>query len=431
MLSLGTWRYGAGALYAAILGSGLVAAAEKPKAAGIDPLFTGTVLPVPPQQGRPWTAPAVKLSQKWMDGVRFLVGRGYADPRGCEYRDVRLAFGGQTHAWVIPQGRGERADNARFAVSWDGSVYPVMKIGATASVKDDVEALLLDAARHKRRRERAVGGSFDDATGFGSGGLQDMEVWVGGIARSAEGCSETELVSHSSLLGLKSCTLMLLGEATLAERAWNTWIDQGGAEHWGKPTTRTDDRILAEEWAWALFLRAVDAHRRGDDAIATHDAKSLIQLWKGEPSHSFFRNWPQRIAEDGEWRLRERHASSVPAAERPENFRFVAADHSPIAEFGGGGLGRLARVGHVDFAPVGCGCRDVASRPSACQGRVARDRTAAEMPCQPPTPNSNRPVYGNFTASRLLHRDDRPGILYGIAGNLQDQDFWLDDRRRL
>ncbi len=140
---------------------------------------------------------------------------------------MRLAFGGQTHAWVIPQGRGERADNARFAVSWDGSVYPVMKIGAPASVKDDVEALLLDAARHKRRRERAVGGSFDDATGFGSGGLQDMEVWVGGIARSAEGCSETELVSHSSLLGLKSCTLMLLGEATLAERAWNTWIRSG------------------------------------------------------------------------------------------------------------------------------------------------------------------------------------------------------------
>ena len=290
MLSLGTWRYGAGALYAAILGSGLVAAAEKPKAAGIDPLFTGTVLPVPPQQGRPWTAPAVKLSAEWMDGVRFLVGRGYADPRGCEYRDVRLAFGGQTHAWVIPQGRGERADNARFAVSWDGSVYPVMKIGAPPASRTTLRLSCSTRPDISGDGNAAVGGSFDDATGFGSGGLQDMEVWVGGIARSAEGCSETELVSHSSLLGLKSCTLMLLGEATLAERAWNTWINQGGAEHWGKPTTRTDDRILAEEWAWAPFLRAVDAHRRGDDAIATHDAKSLIQLWKGEPSHSFFRN---------------------------------------------------------------------------------------------------------------------------------------------
>ena len=310
----------AGTLLLLVLTGG-VAAAEEPKVPKPDPLFSGLVLPDPPQQGQLWTPPASKLSQKWLDGARRLVAHGYANPRGCEYREARLSYGGLTHAWIIPNAPNERADAARFAVTWDGLVYPIITLGPAANVKKDVEALLLKAAKHKRRREKVVGGSFDDATGFGSGGFMEREDWVGGIARCAEYCDEPEVASRSSLLGIKSCTLMLLGEHNLAERLWNMWIDQGGAERQGQPA-KPDDQVLVEEWAWSLFLRAVDAHRRGDDVIATHDAKQLVELWKGQPTHPFFADWPQRIADDAQWRLQTRRAAatnrakSVPPSQR-------------------------------------------------------------------------------------------------------------------
>ena len=77
-------------------------------------LFTGTDIPAPPQQNKPWSPPASKFSAKWVSACQELVRNGFADPRGCEYREVELTCssslqGGNylvtTHAWVIPLGQ--------------------------------------------------------------------------------------------------------------------------------------------------------------------------------------------------------------------------------------------------------------------------------------------------------------------------------------
>ncbi len=110
--------------------------------------YKGASLPTPPQQGKPWVPPPVKLSRGWVDAVRNLWQQGYADPRGCEYREVTLAFAGATHAWLIPRDPSNKVSGNRYAVTWDGMVYPVICIGPAASVKSDVEALLTEAAKH-------------------------------------------------------------------------------------------------------------------------------------------------------------------------------------------------------------------------------------------------------------------------------------------
>ena len=281
----------------ATIGAKCFAGAEAPEPGKHDPLFTGTSLPLPPQQGKPWTPPRVNLPQAWVDGIRALVRQGFADPRGCDYREVKLAFGGATHAWVIPQGPSEKQGGERFAVTWDGLVYPLIQIGEPASVQDDMEALLAETVKHPSRRVRTIVTSVN-AQGFGSGGWEEREVWMDGIARRAEYCSEQELVSQSSLLGPKSCTLLLLGEGALSERIWGVWTQQEG--DWSPDAM---ERIAADEWGWALFLRAIEAHRRGDDVIATLTAKTLIALRKAKEEHPVFKRWPNRLAEDGVRRL--------------------------------------------------------------------------------------------------------------------------------
>ena len=65
--------------------------AEEPKLAQPDPLFAGTSLPLPPQQGWPWRRrQTVREVDQRASGA---CADGLADPRGCEYREVQLACG--------------------------------------------------------------------------------------------------------------------------------------------------------------------------------------------------------------------------------------------------------------------------------------------------------------------------------------------------
>ena len=60
-----------------------------------------------------------------------------ADPRGCEYREVEVGDGGpvKTRGFVLPERPG---DAGRFAVGWDGVVYPAFAVGAPADLEADV-----------------------------------------------------------------------------------------------------------------------------------------------------------------------------------------------------------------------------------------------------------------------------------------------------
>ena len=52
---------------------------------------TGTPLPQPPEQGQLWKPPKTKLPEKWVTAAAELIGCGFADPRGCEYRKITTA----------------------------------------------------------------------------------------------------------------------------------------------------------------------------------------------------------------------------------------------------------------------------------------------------------------------------------------------------
>jgi hypothetical protein len=58
--------------------------------------FAGANLPSPPQQGQAWNAPKGRLPDKWGTAVAELRGQGLSDPRGCEYREVKITWIGRS-----------------------------------------------------------------------------------------------------------------------------------------------------------------------------------------------------------------------------------------------------------------------------------------------------------------------------------------------
>ena len=112
------------------------------------PPFAGSSIPEPPRPNAPWTAPAVDLPAALGTVVEALFQAGMADPRGCEYRAVEVAVGScwsgdggvaPTHGWLLPAKDG---DKQRFAVCWNGLVYPVVAVGDAADLKADVLAVV-------------------------------------------------------------------------------------------------------------------------------------------------------------------------------------------------------------------------------------------------------------------------------------------------
>ncbi len=78
-------------------------------------------------------------------------------------------------------------------------------------------------------------------------------------------------LSTESLLPLKASLLLRLGEVELAQLVWEAWT--AGM----RPGTNDDSvhlkdpyLMLAADWGWALFDRAITAHMRGDDQLALH-----------------------------------------------------------------------------------------------------------------------------------------------------------------
>ncbi len=81
--------------------------------------------------------------------------------------------------------------------------------------------------------------------------------------RFRQAWSEGESVSHQTLLPVKTCLLLRLGEGELAREVWNAWT--AGM----KPNTNDDAvhlkdpyLMLATDWVWALFDRSNSAHMR-------------------------------------------------------------------------------------------------------------------------------------------------------------------------
>lgn len=223
----------------------------------VAPLFTGTALPDPPKQGAPWTPPETKLPPACVSAVQALRKYGFADPRGCEYRNVELTYGDvwhnrgsllQTRAWVLPANGAAEAQ--RFAVSWSGLVYPVVTLGEPADLKADVAEL---TAKPPPRA-----------------GL-NARVTAELIAGNAPG--ERDLLLPRGPNTLKLGLLLVLGETEAAEQMWENRL----ARATGGPAA---DPYLSfvHPWAWAHYDRAVCAHIRGDDVISLLGAQTLVRV---------------------------------------------------------------------------------------------------------------------------------------------------------
>ncbi len=235
------------------------------------PHFNGTNLPTPPKQHTSWIPPVSRLPTNYISATRALFDAGLADPRGCEYREIEVPVASvpgaypprlpgaetgrvKTHGWVLPA-----KNNQRFAVCWNGLVYPVLTVGTNVSLKADVGNLTTNG----------------------------VLPWDNGILEAAS-------VSHTSLLGIKGCLLLRLGESDLARRYWQGKLLQEKQPRWlwlrtpltNSPATLGELQLpetdpfpdWAIEWTWALFDRATFAHMRGDDGIALASARMLFPI---------------------------------------------------------------------------------------------------------------------------------------------------------
>lgn len=201
--------------------------------------------PRPPQQSAPWAPPPSTLPADVLSAAAALFAQGFADPRGCEYRDVEIDVGSvwsgertptKTHAWVLPGG-------ARFAVAWNGLIYRARSVGARADLRVDVAAILAaNAAR-------------------------------GNLHRNMPPTKESVFVSHDELTSLKAMLLLRLNEVALAARVWAAVRDDSDRQ--------IDPYLLAaEDWLWALFDRGLTAHMQGDTALAIESWGALPGLLK-------------------------------------------------------------------------------------------------------------------------------------------------------
>ena len=224
--------------------------------------FAGTALPQPPRQEARWTPPRTSLPATLVSATAALFDQGLADPRGCDYRVVEVTTGflwdgkgqtARTHAWVPPAGEGEQP----FAVCWNGLVYPAVSVGDRAHLNADVLA----------------------AIGADAKTLAEQARWNQGSYRYQHAPSEGFSTSYDGLLPLKCSLLLRLGEEDLARRVWGAWV-AGMDERCNDDAVHLEDPylMLATQWAWALFDRAVCAHMRGDDGLALASARALVPV---------------------------------------------------------------------------------------------------------------------------------------------------------
>jgi hypothetical protein len=224
------------------------------------------ILPTPPRQAEPWTPPKTTLPRFLVVATTALCEQGLADPRGCDYRKIKLTVGSvwgvgdgqaETTGWVLP---APDHGKARYAIAWSGLVYPVAGDLGPGNLDADMRALA-GAADAISKGNPARGGGFN---GFGSN-------------------NEASSIDVHSYHAIKVCLLLRLGRADLAELIW--------AAASGKPRVAKANGAgpkldlnsygvsyltLARDLAWYHFDRAICAHMRGDDRIALADARFLI-----------------------------------------------------------------------------------------------------------------------------------------------------------
>ncbi len=233
--------------------------------------------PPPPRQADPWTPPATTLPRFLVSATAALCDQGLPDPRGCDYRSIRIAVvadsEGETRevataGWLLPAG-GPADDRARHAIAWDGLIYAVMGGAGPADLDRDVRRLVEAAPG------RGEGAAQGQAQGFGFAGRRGMM-----------GFAQPDRVLPETFDPIKVCLLFRAGRADLAEAAW--------ASRFGPPSGAKVDLkpygvsylTLATDWTLARYARALGAHVGGDDAFALAELRGLAAFERAAEAHA-------------------------------------------------------------------------------------------------------------------------------------------------
>jgi hypothetical protein len=247
--------------------------AQGPREVRRAPRFEGATIPDPPRQHEPWQPPETKLPRFLIDASATLFEDGLADPRNCDYRAIEIGIGivTRTDGWVLPAREGEKT---RFAVAWNGLVYPAVSIGESIGVEADVNVIAQEdrVAREAHAKRPMV------HVGFRSG---TNALWS---------------ASPTSLNAIKVCLLLRLGRADLAETVWAAGTEgremlrddvfQAATANPDLASHGISYVSLANDLAWDLFDRALGAHTCGDDALALADARKLTAVQKAVETRS-------------------------------------------------------------------------------------------------------------------------------------------------
>jgi hypothetical protein len=228
------------------------------------PVFTDTNLPAPLMQNTPWALPETDLPTNYVSATSILFEQGLADPRDCDYRAIEVGTGNvwqgdggvvQTHGWVLPGNTAQK-----FAICWNGLVYPAVSVGTNADLEADV--MMLETNRF-----------------FG---------WYSAIP-------EAMSVSQSSMIGIKGCLLLRLGKTDLAAHLWLAQERRGRNfnDEMMQRFSQTNAIVSTNEiklpeadpylnwatdWVWAMFDRTICAHERGDEKLALATARQLATV---------------------------------------------------------------------------------------------------------------------------------------------------------
>ena len=224
------------------------------------------ILPTPPRQAEPWTPPPTTLPRFLVSATASLCEQGLADPRGCDYRKIKLTvgsvWGGEGHelettGWVLPTADGGKP---RHAVAWNGLVYPLAGDLGPGDLDADIRALVRATGAVSKDQVVRRGGF----NGFGSN-------------------NESSSLDAKSFHAIKVCLLLRLGRAGLAESLWDAANGKPQAARANGAGAKLDLNsygvsylTLARDLAWYHFDRAVCAHIRGDDPVALADARFLM-----------------------------------------------------------------------------------------------------------------------------------------------------------
>jgi len=235
-------------------------------------------LPTPPQQAAEWRAPP-GLPTNLLSAASTLFAQGFPDPRGCEYREIEIVTGDvwragtnatATRGWVLPPNAGE---SNRFAICWNGLIYPLRKSGELADLHAEIAAT--EAARQTGRM-----------------------YFYGG----ANAVGESRSVQFASAQSTKVLLLLRTGETAAALTNY-ALLPRSNVQTFRRPGERPDNAAgepdpylqFAGDWAWALFDRTLCAHMRGDEALALATARTLAQVQPRIEAEAARRGFPRQL----------------------------------------------------------------------------------------------------------------------------------------